>query len=140
MGQIQDSAFAIVKFGNDVIVQWTSVRAAPGRGFNNHVIYGSEGSIDYGANLCLRGKEPQNVNELFNESLSDEERERLFEKFSRLRNRHTSDKRGSGLGLFLCRQILELHGGRVWAESEEGRWARFCFSLPTSSSSHLADP
>jgi signal transduction histidine kinase len=58
------------------------------------------------------------------------ERGKLFQKFSRLRNPHTSGKRGSGLGLFLCRQILELHGGEVWAESQEGHWAAFCFSFP----------
>ena len=80
LATVEDSAFAVVKFENDVIVQWTSVHAAPGQKFGNHVIYGSEGSLDYGGNLHLRGKEPQNVNELFNESLSDEERERLFPK------------------------------------------------------------
>jgi len=80
LATVEDSAFALIKFENDVIVQWTSVRAAPGKGFNSHVIYGTEGSIDYGANLCLRGKEPQNVNEMFQESLTDEEREKLFPK------------------------------------------------------------
>lgn len=78
---VEDSSFAVIKFENDAIVQWTSVRAAPGQGFGNHVIYGSEGSLDYGGRLNLRGKdESQNVNELFQESLSDDERERLFPK------------------------------------------------------------
>lgn len=54
----------------------------------------------------------------------------LFQKFSRLRNADTRDKRGSGLGLFLCRDIVEQHGGKVWAESEPGHWARFGFRLP----------
>ena len=39
---------------------------------------------------------------------------------SRLRNATTRGKRGSGLGLFLCKQIAELHGGSVLAESEPG--------------------
>jgi len=59
-----------------------------------------------------------------------EEGERLFRKFSRIRNRATRDKRGSGLGLWLCRRIAELHGGSVRAESEPGAWARFTFTLP----------
>lgn len=81
LATVEDSSFATIKFENDVIVQWTSVRAAPGKGFNQHMIYGEEGSIDYGANLYLRGKEePENLNELFQESLSDEEREKLFPK------------------------------------------------------------
>lgn len=63
-----------------------------------------------------------------------EEGERLFRKFSRIRNRTTRDKRGSGLGLWLCRRIAELHGGTVRAESEPGAWARFTFSLPLPAS------
>jgi signal transduction histidine kinase len=54
----------------------------------------------------------------------------LFGKFSRLRNKNTASKRGSGLGLFLIRRILEQHDGEVWAESEPGQWAKFCFKLP----------
>ena len=59
-----------------------------------------------------------------------EEGAQLFGKFVRLQNENTSGKRGSGLGLFLCRHIAELHGGRVWAESEPGEWARFNLSFP----------
>lgn len=59
-----------------------------------------------------------------------EEAGRLFEKFARIRNADTRDKRGSGLGLWFCRRIAELHGGTVRAESEPGAWARFTLSLP----------
>ena len=62
-----------------------------------------------------------------------DEKTSLFTKFSRLRNENTANKRGSGLGLFLVKYILELHGGSVWAESEPGQWAKFCFRLPVSS-------
>ncbi len=58
------------------------------------------------------------------------EREFLFRKFSRLRSETTRNIRGSGLGLFLCEHIIRLHSGRVWAESEPGRWAAFHFSIP----------
>jgi signal transduction histidine kinase len=64
------------------------------------------------------------------EGFSPDERERLFNKFSRLQNPNTKGKRGSGLGLYLCKQILDLHDGEVWAESEQGTWAQFSFSLP----------
>jgi len=74
-------AVRLITFESGAVVQWTSVRAAPGRGFNQHAIYGSEGSLDYEGLLRLRDKdEPQDVKELFNASLSAEEREKLFPK------------------------------------------------------------
>ncbi len=114
------------------------IRIALGNYLSNAAKYGREGTavrltvrMDDGQNeVCVRNEGP---------GFSEEERDKLFVKFSRLRNRHTSDKRGSGLGLFLCRQILELHGGKVWAESEEGRWARFYFSFPNTSLPRLPD-
>ncbi|MBM3213292.1 Gfo/Idh/MocA family oxidoreductase [Candidatus Poribacteria bacterium] len=75
---VEDSALAIVKFESGALVQWSSVRAAPGRGFNQHIIYGEEGSIDYGANVVLRGKEPVNVTEEYHQSLTEDEKYRLF--------------------------------------------------------------
>ncbi|MBT4482430.1 MAG: hypothetical protein HOC71_01990, partial [Candidatus Latescibacteria bacterium] len=64
------------------------------------------------------------------EGFQPTEREQLFLKFSRLRNAVTRDKRGSGLGLFLCREIIDLHNGRIEAESDPGHWASFGFSIP----------
>lgn len=54
----------------------------------------------------------------------------LFQKFSRLRNPEYAGQRGTGLGLYICRQIVEKHGGRIWAESQMGEWVRFSFTLP----------
>ena len=54
----------------------------------------------------------------------------LFQKFSRLDVPSHAKKRGTGLGLFICKEIVERHGGRIWAESEEGKWAKFSFTLP----------
>jgi signal transduction histidine kinase len=53
----------------------------------------------------------------------------LFERFSRL---STTVRRtpGSGIGLYVSRMIIELHGGRIWAESEPGEGATFSFALP----------
>ena len=39
---------------------------------------------------------------------------------------------GTGLGLAICREFIELHGGETWAESNEGQWARFLFTLPVA--------
>jgi two-component system NtrC family sensor kinase len=56
--------------------------------------------------------------------------DRLFQKFSRLPGGKGPRQRGTGLGLFVTRQILELHGGHIGAQSEEGSWVRFFFDLP----------
>ncbi|MBN2496766.1 MAG: GAF domain-containing sensor histidine kinase [Deltaproteobacteria bacterium] len=55
---------------------------------------------------------------------------RLFRRFSRLSHPELSGRRGTGVGLYICWRIIQAHGGRIWAESEQGRWARFSFRLP----------
>lgn len=54
------------------------------------------------------------------------ELERVFERFVRGR----ASVSGTGLGLYICRQLVEAHGGRIWASSLEGTWAAFTFTLP----------
>ena len=44
----------------------------------------------------------------------------------------TQGEKGSGLGLILCRDMVEKNGGEIWAESEEGNGSTFCFTLPVS--------
>jgi len=56
--------------------------------------------------------------------------DRLFKKFSRIEGTEGAKKKGTGLGLFITKEIVEKHGGRIWAESREGEWADFRFVLP----------
>lgn len=53
----------------------------------------------------------------------------VFQKFKQL-DKEARARSGYGLGLAICRKIVELHGGRIWAESEEGRGSRFLFRIP----------
>lgn len=65
--------------------------------------------------------------------------ERLFERFFRVETKHTENISGFGIGLYLCSEILEHHGGKIWVESEIGIGSTFHFSLPTKPGS-LSSP
>jgi signal transduction histidine kinase/CheY-like chemotaxis protein len=58
-----------------------------------------------------------------------EDRQRIFDSFQQ-GARHAEQTEGTGLGLTLSKQILELHGGRIWVESETGQGSTFGFALP----------
>jgi len=64
--------------------------------------------------------------------------ERVFERYYRIQSKDRPHVAGTGLGLPIVRQIVELHGGRVWCESEEGHGAAFHFTLPSASESARA--
>lgn len=61
---------------------------------------------------------------------------KVFEKFSRLEGELERKQRGTGLGLFNAKEIVERHGGKIWAESEEGKWANFLFTVPQVKKEH----
>jgi signal transduction histidine kinase/CheY-like chemotaxis protein len=58
------------------------------------------------------------------------EMEKLFRKFSRTSSRPTAGETSIGLGLAIAKKIIDLHGGKIWVESEYGRGSKFSFTLP----------
>ncbi len=62
--------------------------------------------------------------------LPEEERQRVFEKFYRVRRPGVKAPTGTGLGLSICQAIVEAHGGRIWAENRPEGGACFRFALP----------
>jgi signal transduction histidine kinase len=58
--------------------------------------------------------------------------EHLPHLFDRFWQGRPSDRRGAGLGLLICRAIVEAHGGRIWAESRPGAGSSFFFTLPSA--------
>ena len=64
------------------------------------------------------------------EGIAPEDQAKLFQKFGRLQRSMTTSVRGTGLGLWICKQYIEAMGGDIWVESEFGKGSCFQFSLP----------
>jgi PAS domain S-box-containing protein len=62
--------------------------------------------------------------------IEKEECERIFDKFYQVGYTTAGVRQGTGLGLTICRQLVEMQDGRIWVESELGRGSRFHFTLP----------
>ncbi|MBE9208205.1 PAS domain S-box protein [Nostoc sp. LEGE 06077] len=59
-----------------------------------------------------------------------EDQPKVFEKFRQVGDTLTDKPKGTGLGLPICKQIVEHHGGRIWVESEQGKGSIFSFLMP----------
>jgi len=62
--------------------------------------------------------------------VSPQQKDRLFTKFFRAANVMRMETDGTGLGLFIAKNIIEAHGGKIWCQSEENKGSTFSFSLP----------
>lgn len=65
--------------------------------------------------------------------IAETDQEHLFEKFyqpGRFDSENPQEQQGTGLGLYICKSIIELHGGKIWLKSEKGKGSNFAFLLP----------
>jgi len=97
---------------------------------NNAIKYGKP---ETEIRLTLEEKDGMIALSVFNEGvgISREDIEtRLFQRFSRLKQKGTEGVKGTGLGLYICKTIAEKHNGVISVESEQGKWVRFTVTLP----------
>jgi PAS domain S-box-containing protein len=70
--------------------------------------------------------------------IAPEDQGKVFEEFVQVGDTLTGKPTGTGLGLPICKQIIEHHGGRIWVESALGRGSTFAFTLPIDRSAQVA--
>jgi two-component system sensor histidine kinase VicK len=96
--------------------------------FDNAVKYTPEGRITLG--ITGNGQVVQCYIKDTGPGIPKEDVPHLFQKFYRVDNSATRTIGGTGLGLFICRKIVELYNGRIWCESETGKGSTFYINLP----------
>jgi signal transduction histidine kinase len=72
--------------------------------------------------------------------IASEDQERVFNRFEQAGNADTREHGGTGLGLSICKWLVELHGGRMWLESELGKGSIFYFTLPRAQPATTGTP
>jgi len=96
--------------------------------FDNAVKYTEKGKITLG--ITGNAQVVQGYVKDTGPGIPAEDLSHLFQKFYRVDNSATRTIGGTGLGLFICRKIIELYSGQIWAESKLGEGSTFYFNLP----------
>ncbi len=96
---------------------------------SNAAKYGDPGT-EIGVDVEGRGREVEVAVSNRGRGVPPEELPRLFQRFVRSVGSHAADTPGIGLGLYICKELVEAQGGRIWAESASGEGMRFRFTLP----------
>jgi len=101
----------------NLVVNGMDAMSATGNSKRILTIWGRHETRD-GESTCLLGVQDSGI------GFKPDEVDRFFEAF------YTTKPQGMGMGLAICRSIIEAHGGRLWAEANQGPGATFQFSLP----------
>ena len=119
-----DSTLGKVKFDVDKIIQVLTNLV------NNAVKFTEKGQITI-ATSKLENAIQVSVSDT-GCGMKQEDLPKLFRKFGQLGKGGDRKTGGTGLGLAICKDIIDRHNGKIWAESEAGKGSTFCFTLPTT--------
>src|ERR1044071_4218382 len=96
--------------------------------------------------IVITARDAPRRSELIEVSIKDsgkgiprEEHERIFDRLYQIKAGDAATEQGVGLGLYLCRELVQLHGGNIWVESEPGQGSTFSFLLPKAQQSLRAN-
>jgi signal transduction histidine kinase/CheY-like chemotaxis protein len=103
---------------------------------SNAVKFTDSGAIECSA--CLRGGELVVSVTDNGIGIAPADQDKVFEKFKQVGDTLTDKPKGTGLGLPICKEIVEYHGGRIWVESEPGKGSTFSFAIPLADSAEPA--
>ena len=122
----------------DMPIDKERLRMAIGNLIDNAIKYSLPGkTVEIGmrkkGNQVVVGVRDQGI------GIPKEQMERLFTKFFRADNAVRLQTAGSGLGLYITKNIIERHGGKIWAESEKGKGSKFFFTLPIQPKKKIED-
>lgn len=98
---------------------------------DNSIKYTKEGEISLGMESLDNGAKVKLTVSDTGVGVPEEHKDKMFDKFSRAENVQKMDTEGSGLGLFISKNIVEAHKGEIGFESEEGKGSSFFFTIPT---------
>ncbi len=141
-GMIVDSKVKVESTGAPealVMADADAMNQVFGNLIENAIKYGRNGNrVRVGARM-LEGEVEFTVRD-FGPGIASEHLGRIFERFYRVDKARSRESGGTGLGLAIVKHIVQAHGGRVWAESELGSGAAFCFTLPLAAAPTAAAP
>ncbi|MEI8007374.1 MAG: PAS domain S-box protein [Bacteroidota bacterium] len=131
----QIKMFTAVNFGTVVLADEQMVRTVIRNLISNAIKFTPEGGQI--RVFAENHKEEAEQREMIKICVTDtgigiprENLEKLFRIDQQVRTSGTANEKGTGLGLILCKELTDKHGGKIWAESEVGKGSKFCVSLP----------
>ncbi|HPW17776.1 MAG TPA: response regulator [Candidatus Aminicenantes bacterium] len=123
----------VTEFEGDPVIEGDPnlLKILVGNLVNNAVKYGAEGTP---VRVRLGVKDGELVFSVRNEGVGipEEDLPRLFKRFERIKQKGTEGVKGSGLGLYISKTVVDKHKGRIWAEGEPGKWIEFFVALPAA--------
>lgn len=111
-----------------VMVDRTRIRQVLLNLLNNAIRFTDSGSITL--RVAQSGREVEATVSDTGVGIAANELDSIFDEFSQAGGALSGERGGAGLGLAVCKQVVQLHGGRIWARSELGKGSTFGFSIP----------